>query len=189
MEKENKKTFLNELHKLIYRDNKFYKVWRFLTSGMFHFVKNVWYFRKELYEYQKWDWLYQISLLRKGLELHSDYLTEHGHDDDKIKFKKINKIDRVVYILKCHENDTFIELAEMELGYEYKHDFCELGNNKLSYLEKEQNAAIYKKSLEIEDILWCEFLEIIDGQDLSSVRSELEWERKFDGSGIKGWID
>lgn len=189
MKEINKKSIFNTMRKLIYKDTFFYKVWVFITSGGFRFIRNTWNFRKELYEYQKWDWLYQISLLRRGLELQSKYFETHGYDDDKIKYKKISKINRAVYILKCHEEDSFIELAEAELGYKYKEEYYHLNENKLTYEDKERNAAINKKSFEIEDILWVELLEIFDGQDLSQIKSEHDLNKIFNGSGIKGWFN
>lgn len=175
------------------------RLWYFIFKTTPRFIKNVWNFRKELTNYQPWDWLYNISMLRRGLELQTEFIKKKGNDNFEIRHRKISKIEHAIYILKCHENDIFIELAEKSLGYIYIYNendddvFFNKNNDnvksKLTYEDKERNTAITKKAIEIEDNMWSELVDIFNGQDLSKFKTDYDWYKKFDGSGMKWWID
>jgi hypothetical protein len=130
-------------------------------------------------------------MFRKALELQYDDIDKYSQEDDLTRIKKLKMISRAIEIMKIHEDDLFLEIAEAELGYEYKIDLIDknTGESLLSYDEKEKNAALSKKSYEVEDDLWIELLDILDGQDLSYVKSEEEWKSKFNGTGFKSWFD
>lgn len=161
----------------------------FLFKTLPHFIKNVWLFKNELNNFELFDWSYPLSMFRRGLELECDYIEKYGMEEDEIRLKKIEKMRRAIDILKVHEDDLFMDLAEKHLGYEYKLDLLINDESQLSYSDKEKNTAIAKKSVEIEDDLWIELLDILDGQDLSTVKTEGEWRNRFDGSGFKTWWD
>lgn len=162
----------------------------FLFKRLPHFIKNVWLFRKELNDFYPFDWSYPLGMFRRSLELESEYIYKHGNEETDVKNKKINMMNRAVQIMLIHENDLFLTLAEQQLGYEYKLEiFNKEGESNLTYNDKEKNTALIKKSEEIEDDLWVELLDILDGQDLSMVKSEEEWKKRFDGSGFKTWWD
>ena len=162
----------------------------FLFKTLPHFIKNVWLFRKELNYFEPWDWAYPMSMFRRGIELEYDFIDKYGGEESETKVKKLNMMNRAIEIMLIHENDLFLEVAEKVLGYEYKIElYNKEGETNLTYNDKEKNTALIKKSAEIEEDLWIELLDILDGQDLSNVKTEEEWKKRFNGSGFKTWWD
>lgn len=162
----------------------------FLFKTLPHFIKNVWLFRKELNDFYAFDWSYPLGMFRRSLEIEYNYIDKHGNEEEESRNKKLSMMNRAIQIMLIHENDLFLTLAEEQLGYEYKLElFNKEGESNLTYNDKEKNTALIKKSEEIEDELWIELLDILDGQDLSTVKSEEDWKKKFDGSGFKTWWD
>ena len=48
---------------------------------------------------------------------------------------------------------------------------------------------VFKRSREIEKETWDEIWEILKGQDCSEFDKDIDWEKQFDGTGIRGWWD
>ena len=204
-----KSGFFKSIKKLIYRNTWWYKTYSFLRYGISRFMRNIWLFRKELYEYQKWDWRYQIMLLRRGIELESEYIKKFGLEVEEPRLKKVEKMNRAIEIMKWHEDDLFIELAEKELGYEYivkDFEFKDADESKLdinitkgekyyelidNYTEEEKlkNKKLSKLSDKIQEDSLNELLNILKGQDFKKFDKNIEWDKQFDGSGIQNWWD
>jgi len=197
----------NKFKYVLYRI--FYKIWDFLRYDIIRFFRNIWLFRKELYHYQKWDWRHQMMMLRRGLELESDYIKKHGLEVDESRLKKVEKINRVIEIIKWHEDDLFLELAEKELGYKYPirdFEFKEADSSKLDinitkgqkYYELIDNntedekikiKTISELSNKIQKESFDELLEIFKGQDYKKFDITIDWHEQFDGSGLQNWSD
>jgi hypothetical protein len=108
-------------------------------------------------------------------------------------------------------NDSFIEEAEKELGFEYVYrdfEFEEIEgrtydnplgekNEKLYQLkdnetpdQKERNERLLKRSHEIQKEYWEELCAIIKGPDYDAMRASGEdWDVKYDGSDLRAWWD
>jgi len=173
-------------------EDSFYKIKRFL--------KNAWRFRNELSNF--YDWNYDLGLFRRSLELNVINIETKSYEVPESKDKKVLKMKRAIFILKCFEEDNFIELAEEELGLEF---FCgsfnfEKKENDNYYLlednnteeQKENNRLILMKSIEIQDNLWSELWRIIQGQDNNEFKiinedKPVNREDWFDGSGLYNW--
>lgn len=202
-----KTDFFKSIKKLVYGKTWWYKTYSFIRYGIIRFTRNIWLFRKELYEYQKWDWRYQIMLLRRGLELESKYIKKYGLEIDESRLKKVEMMNRAIEILKWHEDDLFLELAEKELGYEYiLNDFefkeadqsilnqeitkgekyYQLINNSTDE-EKEKNNKLSKLSDKLQVDSFNELLIILKGQDFKKFNTNIDWNKQFDGSGLQNW--
>lgn len=204
-----KNTFFNSIKKLVYVDTFWYKTYSFIRYGIIRFIRNIWSFRKELYEYHRWDWRYQLMMMRRGFELEVKYITKYGHEIEISKDKKIEKMKRLIEISKWHEDDLFLELAEKELGYKYiigKFEFKEEDQSKLNqeitkgqkYYElidnsskedKEKNKKLTILSDKIQVDSFNELLSILKGQDFKKFDTNIDWYKQFDGSGIQNWWD
>jgi len=132
--------------------------------------------------------------------------------------KKIQKMQRVLELLKNKIDDNYSELAEKELGISYVFnglDFKEIVKtddegeklyelvDNLNEKDKENNHKIMKLSQEIEESQWNEIWEIFKGQnykqypghkinlggDNSDNKTEIDWNDWFDGTGLRGWWD
>ena len=102
-----------------FKYTKLYGVYSLFRYNIPQFFKNIWRFKTELYHYRAFDWRYSLSMFRRALEIQSKYTELYGYEIDETRLKKIAKMNRAIEIMKWHEDSSFIELAEKELGFEY----------------------------------------------------------------------
>ena len=185
-------TFAKSLKRLVWHESKIYKTYSFFRYGIARFFRNVFYFRNEMYEFQWWDYRFNLTLFRKSLEKTAHTIKEKGMEIDESRLKKVAAMERLIHIMKVIEKDDFIELAEKELG-EIKHrdlefepaeqeGYFKLVDNETTE-DKEHNRKVFKRSHEIEEEYWDEMVKIIRGQ------KNLQDYNKHDGSGMRGWWD
>jgi hypothetical protein len=200
-------SFFESLKKIQRTQTWWYKIYETLRYDIPRFFKNLITFRKELWKYYPWDWRYNLDFFTKSLEETCNYIESQGKEVDSSRLKKVQKMKRVIELLKNHSEDNFIDQAEKELGIEVysKFDFEEDENGLVLLKEDpeeitEKNRQIFQRSREIEDSQWEEIWRIIQGQNYddyqNNFRKSDDWEedRKnydewFDGSGMKGWWD
>jgi len=185
-------TFAKSLRNLIWHESKIYKTYSFFRYGIVRFFRNLFYFRNEMYEFQWWDYRFNLTLFRKSIEYTAKNVKEKGLEVDESRLKKVAAMERLIHIMKVIEKDDFIELAEKELG-EIKHrDFEFEPADQVGYFrlvdnetpeEKEHNHKVFKRSHEIEEEYWDEMVKIIRGQ------RNLKDYNEYDGTGMRGWWD
>jgi len=134
-----------------------------------------------------------------ALTLMADRVERYGMEVDSSRFKKVEKIRRVVELYKNFEESNFIEQAEAELGelimhpWEFvpseDHPDCSVLLDKDTPEEKEHNSAIFKRARDIEEEQWAELYTILKGQDYKKFSNEINFDDQFDGSGLRGWWD
>jgi hypothetical protein len=124
-----------------------------------------------------------------------------GHEVEESRMKKVAKMKRLSYLIDICVNDSYIEVAEKELGIEMIHhdwEFVPVEGREDSYElldkdtpeEKEHNHKIIKRSHEIQKEYWEELCYIIKGPDYDTIRESGEdFYEKLDGSDIRGWWD
>jgi hypothetical protein len=186
-----------------------YKTYNFFRRDLWYFFRNIWYFRKEIYRHRPWDSSYSMSMLRRSLELLCERIEKYGYEVDEGRLPKIEKMKRAIQLIKYHEDNSFTDLAEKELGYEYTFggfEFDEVDDDKLDpeitkgqkYYqlrddkndeEREKNLNITKLSIKIEKDSWNELMEILKGQDTELFSPDIDWYKQQDGSGLKTWWD
>ena len=163
------------------------------------FVKNVWYFRKPLYEFRWWDYHFTLTMLKYSLQSMSDGLEKNGIEESIIKGKKIEAIRRAIRLLQIIEQDEHLELAEKELGFEYdaKMEFEPIeGSTSYTLIDtsppeqQDINRKIIDRSHEIEKEVWEELWGIIKGnQDYTKFKKNQDWIEQFNGTDMRGWWD
>lgn len=202
-------TFEKSVKRLIAHQRWWYKAYELVHYDIPRFLKNLWLFRKVLWNHRWWDYRYTLEALRTSLEImekgmHSGLEVRENRD------KKIQKMQRVIHILKNIEEDNYIDLAEATLGKElilHDWEFKEVdretidippGENmeKLYELvdkntpeEKENNREIFDLSYKLAENEWVELWEIFKGQDTKQFSKENDWYQQFDGSGLNSWWD
>lgn len=164
-----------------------------LTTGIPLFFRNIWRFRKELYNHQWWDYRFTLEMLYRSLSIMVVKLETDGIEVDSSRMKKVEKIKRVLELLKHKMDDTYIEMAESELGPLVMHDweFEEIEDRPDLFrlvdndtpAEKKHNAKIFKRAKQIEEQEWKEIWDTIKGSKLSK-----DWEN-YDGTDMRGWWD
>lgn len=191
----------------------FYKVYSFFRWDLWHFFGNIWRFRKELWNHNWWDYHFTLEMLYRSISIMEKGMHD-GLEIPETRYKKIQKMQRLLELLDNQINDRYIELAEKELGYEMimkgfefkevdKTDsngepLYELIGNETEE-EAELNRKIFDKCREIEETQWKEIWEILKGQEhteyinmvqhKSTEVSQKDWNDWFDGTGLRGWWD
>jgi len=193
-------TFFDSIKRIINRQKWYWKTWDFLRYDMPRFFKNIWLFRKDLYNYRWYSGQhYVLPFMKTALIDMATKIDERGLEVEHSKSKKVDKMVRAAYLMECFIKDDFIELAEKELGELILHSWdFEPVPDKPGYSqlvdkdtpeEKEHNKKVFTRAREIEEQMWDELWTIIKGQDYTKFDKNIDWDKQFDGSGLRGWWD
>ena len=196
------KTFFDSYGEMINRERWYWKTWDLFRYDIPKFFRNVWLFRKNLWNH---TWYNGDSSVLPWVKTAVDDMAwrieKYGHEVDESRLKKVAKMRRLSYLIDVCVKDEFIEEAEKELGFKYVYypfEFEEvLGNDKLYELkqnetpeDKENNSKLLNRSHEIQKEYWEEICAIIKGPDYEAMRaSEEDWDKLYDGSDLRAWWD
>jgi hypothetical protein len=196
------------IKRLIWHHHPVYKFYELFRYKIPMFFKNLWFFRKELFEYRRWDYTFNLNLFRRSLEGTVDYIEIKGWEIDSSRLKKVAKMRRAIEILNNIDTHPYIEMAESKLGKLSKmnFEFEPLPDNPELYRlkdsesedERKHNRSVYDLSDQLENDEWNELWTILRGQDVKEyktltdskeVKNGFEWDEWFDGSGMNHWWD
>ena len=191
MKVEFRDTFFESVEKLVWYDTKLWKVWAAIRYDIPLFFKNVWRFRKELYNHQWWDYRFHLEMIYRSLSIMEKGMSEKGIEVTETRDVKVQKMRRALELLKHKLDDDYIQRAELELG-EITHKSIEFepieGSDSYRLVdtdtpaEKKRARKVYKRARVIEDVEWKELWDIFKGKKFTT------WE-KYDGSDLRGWWD
>ena len=191
MKVEFKDTFFESIEKLVWYDTNLWKVWSAIRYDIPLFFKNVWRFRKELYNHQWWDYRFHLEMMYRSLSIMEKGMSEKGIEVTETRNVKVQKMRRALELLKHNLDDDYIQRAELELG-ELTHKSIEFepieGSDSYRLVdtdtpaEKKHARKVYKRARVIEDVEWKELWDIFKGKKFTT------WE-KYDGSDLRGWWD
>jgi hypothetical protein len=192
MKVEFKDTFFESVEKLVWYDTNLWKVWSAIRYDIPLFFKNIWRFRKELYNHQWWDYRFTLEMLYRSLSIMVVKLEKDGIEENSSRGKKVTKIKRALELLKHKLDDDYVERAEGELGELSRNpiEFEPVEDNNGSYrlvdndtpAQKRHARKVYKRARVIEENEWKELWDIFKGNKFTT------WE-KYDGSDLRGWWD
>jgi len=192
-------TFAKSLKKVYWQNTWLYKVYSFLRYDLPRFFKNIWKFRKALYNHYWFDHHGTLMFIEIGLTDIADNVEKYGIEVDSSRLKKVEKMRRAAQLIKNYNEDLYIEMAEAELGeiilrgfkfvpFEDKKDLFEWVDD-LSSEEKEHNNKVYARAREVGEQEWKELFSILEGQDYTKFDKDKDFDEQFDGSGLRGWWD
>ena len=192
-------TFTKSLEKMYWQNTLPYKVYSFFRYDAPRFIKNVWKFRKALYNHYWFDNHGTLMFMEIGFTDMANKIEKYGIEVDGSRMKKVEKMRRAAQLIKNYNEDLYIEMAEKELGelimrdWEFEtskdHPNCyELVDNETPE-EKEHNRRVFDRTREIGEQEWTELFDILKGQDYSTFDDSIDFDEQFDGSGIRGWWD
>ena len=193
-------TFFDSVKRMVNRQRWYWKTWDFLRYDMPRFFRNLWMFRKDLYNYRWYSGQNAVlPFMKTALTDMADKIDKRGWEVEHSKSKKLDKMVRAAYLMERFIEDDFLELAEKELGEVICHGFnFEPVPDKPGYSrmidketdeEKEHNSKVFDRAREIEEQMWTELWTIIQGQDYTKFDKDTDWDKQFDGSGLRGWWD
>ena len=193
-------SFWKSLKTLSRHQTWWYKTYEVFRYKIPMFLKNVWYFKKELWRFRGWDYTFNLEMFARSLEKTVHTLEFYGNEVESTRNKKIQKIKRVIEIIKNIDESRYINLAEKELG-ELKNKDAWFDDVEDTPEEKEHNKKVFDRSNELEKQDYEELWQILKGQDYEEFRKIYDqlsdeekwkhdhWENWYDGSGIKNWWD
>ena len=191
MKVEFRDTFFESVEKLVWYDTNLWKVWSAIRYDIPLFFKNVWRFRKELYNHQWWDYRFHLEMMYRSLSIMERGMSKDGMEVRETRNVKLIMMRRALELLKHKLDDDYIQRAELELG-ELTHKSIEFesieGSDSYRLVdtdtpaEKKHARKVYKRARVIEDVEWKELWDIFKGKKFTT------WE-KYDGSDLRGWWD
>lgn len=192
-------SFWKSLKRLAMHQTWWYKTYEVFRYKIPMFLENIWYFRKELWRFRSWDYTFNLDIFSRSLEKSAHTLEHHGHEVELTRMKKVEKMKRVIQIIKNMSESNYISMAEAELGELKNKEFW--FENDDTPEEEEHNKKVFDRSTELEKQDFEELWKILKGQDheeFKKIYDQLSddekinyshWENWFDGSGIKHWWD
>ena len=182
-----------------------HQTWWYKTYEVFRykipmFFENLWFFRKELWEFRSWDYTFNLRLLSRSLKKTSHTMEFYGNEVEIYRIKKVNKIKRAIQILDTINESSYIDRAEKELGEIKNLDGWRIDRED-TLEEREHNRKVFELARKIEEDEWNELWDILRGQnhqeylDLMNKLSDEEkkkndvWNEWNDGSGMRSWWD
>ena len=192
-------SFGDSLKTLIRHNTWWYKTYELFRYDLPRFFKNIWTFRKALWNHYWFDHHGTLKFLEIGLTNISDTVEKYGHEVDESRLKKVAAMRRAIELIKNYNEDNYIDMSEKELGELMIHDwefedvpdkpgFSQLVDNDTDE-ERVHNRKVFDRAREIEKQEWDELFVILKGQDYTKFDEKIDWDKQFDGSGIKGWWD
>jgi hypothetical protein len=198
-------TFFDNVKQMVNREKWYWKTWDFLRYDMPRFLKNLWLFRKDLYNYRWYSGQQAVlPFMKTALVDMASNTDVYGMEIEISKSKKVMKMWRAAKLMEHFIEDNFIELAEEELGelimnrFEFEPVPDKPGYNQLiekdTPEEEEHNTKIFARAREIEESMWSELWDILKGQNPAEIKSlpeidEDAYDKWYDGSGLRNWWD
>jgi hypothetical protein len=195
-------SFFDSFERMVNRQRWYWKTWDLFRYDLPRFFRNLWLFRKNLWNH---TWYNGDSSILPWVKTAVDDMAwkieTRGHEVDESRMKKVAKMKRLSYLIDVCVHDTFIEEAEKELGIKmilHEWEFVPVEGREDSYElldkdtpeEKEHNGKILKRSHQIQKEYWEELCYIIKGPDYDAIRgSDEDFYEALDGTDIRGWWD
>lgn len=179
---------------------KLQRVWELFRYNLPALFRSLWVFRKALWNYRWYGGHHSVfPFMADAIEDIHINVEKRGIEEWVSKGKKVEAMKRCVYLLNLFAEDNFVEEAEKELGLEmvFRNRFVALEDrpdyfemvNDLTKEEHKNNERILKRAHDIQSKGWKELIHLINGQDYSKFKKEIDFLEQFDGSGIRGWWD
>jgi hypothetical protein len=203
-------SFGDSLKTLIRHESWWYKTYEVIRYKIPVFFKNIYRFRKMLWNHRWYDYRFTLEALQTSLEI-MEVKMHDGMEVRESRDKKIAKMQRAIQILKNINDDNYIEMAEAEFGelimrdWEFEDVPDKPGYSKLvdneTPSEKKHNRKVFDRARKLEAEEWKELWKIFEGQDIrgyqkfKTTKSAEEmlktdtWNEWFDGSDMRGWWD
>jgi hypothetical protein len=176
------------------------RLWETLRYDLPRFIKNIWQFRKALWQFRWYDRHGLYVFMNTSIGIMADKTEKYGMEIDYSRLKKVAKMKRAAELLQNFIDDNFVDQAEAELGkliiypIEWKpsetHADCyELVDNDTPE-ERNHNSKVFDRAREIQSEQWIELMDILKGQDIKKFKPKtMKWEEWYDGSGAQNWWD
>jgi len=179
---------------------KFKEFISWLHKDVPNFFRNIWKFRKALWNHHWWDYSGTLDFIEISVTDIANGVEKKGIEIEHSRMKKVAKMKRAIEIIKNIREDRYFDIVEKEMGRGlngFNYDFIPIEDkpgflemvDKDSEEEKEFKRKYFSRIRELEEIEWIELWDIMKGQDSSVYFKGGNWDDIFDGSGMRGWWD
>ncbi len=204
-------SFFKSLKRLAWHESKIYKSYSLFRYDLPRFFKNVWRFRKVLWNHAWWDYRFTLETLHTSLSIMEKGMSTKGWEIRETRDQKVEKMRRVLELLQHKIDDDYVNRAEGELGeikytpWEFEEVEDQPGMSRMvdkdSEEDKEHNKKVFARATEIEEKEWTEIWSIFKGQSIEEwkkIQSELSddekhefdhYEKWYDGTDLRSWWD
>ena len=181
-------TFIDSLKRMNRHQTWWYKTYSTIRYDIPLFVKNVWRFRRELWNHQWWDYRFNLEMLYRSLSITYKGIKERGHEVDETREPKVKAMGRALELLKHKLDDDYVGRAQAELGplsnWDWEVDEEGVLVDRDTPEQKKHNRKVFKRANEIEQKEWKELWDIVKGTKFSK-RYDIE----YDGTDMRAWWD
>ena len=181
-------SFTKSLKRLIWHQHWLYRIYALFRYDILLFVKNMWRFRKELWDHQWWDYRFTLNMMERSLTIMEKGMSTRGMEVSETREPKVISMRRALELLRNNREDNFMERAEAELGpitrWEWETDEDGVLIDRDTPEQKKNNRAVFKRAREIEDKEWKELWEIFKGTKYSK-----SYRKNYDGTDMRAWWD
>jgi hypothetical protein len=193
-------SFWDSLKTLNKHNKWWYKTYRTIRYDIPRFLKNIWLFRKDLWNYRWWDHTFMLQFMGTSLDDMAHKTEKYGNEIEVSRIKKVDKMFRARLLINNIIESNYLERAENELGPIQNTDRWFNGIPDTPKQQK-HNKKVFRRSEELEEQEWNELFEILKGQDYKQYPKFLKtfteeeqreqdiWNKWFDGSGMRNWWD
>jgi hypothetical protein len=175
-------TFFKSLEKLKMHETWWYKLYHYFRYDIPNFFRNIWLFRKELMNFQWWDYSYTLQMFSRCLVLMEKETDKRGMEIPETKNLKLKKMRRAVEILNNIDEFHYIEKAEKEMGELKEINIFTNDNNPD---DVDYNRRIYLRAERLKEMEWEELWDIIRGTKKLSIIIKILMVLIFAPGGIK----
>jgi hypothetical protein len=181
-------SFTKSLKRLIWHQHWLYRTYATFRYDIPLFVKNVWRFRRELWDHQWWDYRYTLNMMERSLIIMEKGMGTKGMEVSETREPKVKSMRRALELLRNNREDNFVERAEAELGpitrWDWELDEEGVMIDRDTPEQKEHNRNVFKRAREIEDSEWKELWEIFKG-----TKNSKKYGKNYDGTDMRAWWD
>ena len=153
-------SFWKSLDRMAMHQTWWYKTYEVFRYKIPMFLENIWFFRKQLWEFRSWDYGFNLRLFGRSLEKTAHTMEFYGSEVDISRMKKVAKIKRAIELINSVREGDYIEKAENVLG-ELKNLDGWRNDRDDTPEEKEHNGKVFKLARKIEDDEWNELWDIL----------------------------
>jgi hypothetical protein len=199
-------SFGDSLKTLIRHQSWWYKTYEVIRYKIPAFLKNIYRFRKMLWNHRWYDYRYTLEALQTSIKIMEKGM-HNGNEVPESRNKKIAKMQRAVELLDHIMNDDYIDRVELELGplvlRDWEFEEVEAGVSRLieneTKAEKAHNRKVFQAARNLEEKEWRELWNIFKGQsnlDWNKLKKTLKpeevstaWDKWYNGADMRGWWD
>ena len=133
---------------------------------MINLIKNIWFFRKELWNHRNFDYIFSLIILRRSIQGLKQSIEENGKTGSFHSNNIIKNINETINLMDSIEEGDYVEKARLALKLEFTSSAVfkeENGGYRLVDLSGHESK-IFDKATELEEKEWRRLFVLLAGE-------------------------